>query len=269
MVRRTTTPRRPRGDEPAIVPAASDRLQIAAQIFAPSTVALLDALPAGHPTAVLDLGCGPGHSTKLLAERFTSAEVTGADISAGFLAEAASLVPAARFVRHDVTATPLPRAPLELAYGRLVLADLGHPVGLVERWASQLVERGWLVLEDLEWIRTDEPAFLGYLDVAALSRRAEGKELYAGQLLAAMAPPRGTAVVHAAVRTVTPTAAQVAAMSMLDLAARRDQILTSGTHSEQELDEVEAALAPFLRDARRTVVTFGVRQTALRRWGGR
>jgi SAM-dependent methyltransferase len=270
MVRRPTSSLTRREDGKADLGAAtSDRLQIAAQVFAGSSASLLETLPVGHPTAVLDLGCGPGHSTKLLAERFTSAEVTGVDVSAGYLADAAMLVPTARFVRHDVTTMPLPRAPLELVYGRMVLAELDRPVELVESWSSQLVERGWLVLEDLEWVRADDPAFLSYLELAATTLRAQGRELYAGQLLAAMAPPRGTAVVRAAVSTVTPTAAQSAAMFMLDLAARREQVLSRGLRTEQELDEVEAALAPFLRDTRRSVVTWGVRQMALRRWGGR
>lgn len=270
MVRRLTSALQRRAG-PALgdSPATSDRLQVLAQVFATSSATLLETLPVGHPTVVLDLGCGPGHSTRLLRERFKSADVTGADISAAHLAEAATLVPSARFVRHDVTTMPLPRAPVELAYGRLLLAHVRHPARLVASWTGQLVARGWLVLEDVEWIRTDDTVFLAYLELASALLRSQDTELYAGQLLAAMPSPRGTAVVHTGVATVEPTVAQAAAMFVLDLTALRGEALARIGVDDRTVDELDEALTSRLQDGRRDVITWGMRQVALRRWGGR
>jgi SAM-dependent methyltransferase len=65
-------------------------------------------LPAG--ARVADLGCGAGvPSTRRLAERF---DLLGVDVSAEQLALARENVPAARFVRADVTELELPAASL-------------------------------------------------------------------------------------------------------------------------------------------------------------
>jgi len=49
---------------------------------------LLGRLPAISPKRILDLGCGTGHITRFLAERFPEAAVEGVDISEGMLKEA-------------------------------------------------------------------------------------------------------------------------------------------------------------------------------------
>ena len=50
---------------------------------------LLDRIPLGAPGVIYDLGCGSGHLTRLLAERWSSSEVYGLDHSPQMLAEAA------------------------------------------------------------------------------------------------------------------------------------------------------------------------------------
>ena len=56
---------------------------------------LLGRVRTEHPDRVIDLGCGPGNSTGLLAARWPRAQLEGLDSSAAMLAEArASGVPA-------------------------------------------------------------------------------------------------------------------------------------------------------------------------------
>src|ERR1700684_3759487 len=57
---------------------ASQRLGVLASVFVPTSTALLRSLRGGSgsgtpPALVLDLGCGPGHTTAMLAEAFPSA----------------------------------------------------------------------------------------------------------------------------------------------------------------------------------------------------
>ena len=67
-----------------------------------SAAELLARVRAEHPARVIDLGCGPGNSTALLAARWPQAELEGLDSSAAMLAEArASGVPA-RWVEADL-----------------------------------------------------------------------------------------------------------------------------------------------------------------------
>lgn len=77
---------------------------------------LLAQVPLAAPTTVIDMGCGPGNSTELLAERWPEAHVTGLDSSPAMLAEARNRLPAASFAEADATTwTPDPRTDLVFA----------------------------------------------------------------------------------------------------------------------------------------------------------
>jgi trans-aconitate 2-methyltransferase len=51
-------------------------------------VELLARIPAASPATVVDLGCGPGNLTRLLADRWPGARVTGVDSSAAMIERA-------------------------------------------------------------------------------------------------------------------------------------------------------------------------------------
>ena len=63
---------------------------------------LLARVPLAAPAHVVDLGCGPGNSTELLAARFPDAQVMGVDSSPDMLAEARRRLPGRPFVQADV-----------------------------------------------------------------------------------------------------------------------------------------------------------------------
>jgi hypothetical protein len=90
---------------------AGERLSLVADLFASSSRALLRAAASSAPDLAVDLGCGPGHTTRLV-HAVTGAERTlGLDRSAVFIAKASSMETAGvSFVEHDVTKTPLPVA---------------------------------------------------------------------------------------------------------------------------------------------------------------
>ncbi len=62
-------------------------LKFAAPRLRPA-IDLLAAVPAEHPRTVYDLGCGAGNVTRLLAQRWPLARITGVDDSAAMLAKA-------------------------------------------------------------------------------------------------------------------------------------------------------------------------------------
>ncbi len=67
-------------------------------------VELLARVPNASPAHVADLGCGPGNSTALLAERWPNAYVEGIDSSPDMLAEAAKSAVRAQWVKANIAA---------------------------------------------------------------------------------------------------------------------------------------------------------------------
>src|SRR5258708_33674473 len=63
---------------------------------------LLAALPAIDARSVIDIGCGPGNSTELLAARFSGASVSGLDSSPDMIAAARERLPGLRFDVADI-----------------------------------------------------------------------------------------------------------------------------------------------------------------------
>lgn len=64
---------------------------------------LLSRIPDEAPERVVDLGCGAGNATRILAEKWPDAAITGVDSSPEMLARAREEAPAINWVRSDIT----------------------------------------------------------------------------------------------------------------------------------------------------------------------
>lgn len=63
---------------------------------------LLAQVPLTQARKIFDLGCGPGNSTQLLAERFPDASITGVDSSPDMLRQARERLPHCFFMQADL-----------------------------------------------------------------------------------------------------------------------------------------------------------------------
>ena len=59
-----------------------------------------------HPRRLIDLGCGPGNSTSVLAERWPDAEITGLDSSPEMIAAATRQYPNIKWLTGDIAKLP-------------------------------------------------------------------------------------------------------------------------------------------------------------------
>lgn len=80
---------------------------------------LVAQIPLSKPARIVDVGCGPGNSTAVLAARFPDAKISGMDSSPDMLDKARKAMPGVEFVQGDLkTYEPEPGA--DLVFGNAV-----------------------------------------------------------------------------------------------------------------------------------------------------
>ena len=199
---------------------AARRLQIVADVFAFSSRPFLEAVVDVAPEVAIDLGCGPGYSTRLLAEVTQCTQAIGLDSSEYFLSQARRNAPVhLSFVRHDVTQIPFPTGASDLIFSRLLLTHLRDPLSAVERWGTQLRPQGFLLLEEVEWIRMEHPLLSRYLEIQAALLRQQANELYIGPMLSQQQVNDGLRCFLSRVYQVPVSTAQAATMFSMNLPA--------------------------------------------------
>lgn len=107
---------------------------------------LLARVPVAAPARVVDLGCGPGNVTAMLAARWPEAAVTGIDSSAAMLARAEEAAPRARFVQADIAAWRPDAAP-DVIYSNAALHWLDDHRTLLPRLLGCLAPGGTLAVQ--------------------------------------------------------------------------------------------------------------------------
>lgn len=131
---------------------------------------LLARVPVTAAREVVDLGCGPGNSTELLAARWPEARVTGVDTSADMLATARGRLPNARFVHMDVAAWT-PGAAVDVIFANAVLHWVPDHARLLPRLFGALAPGGALAVQMPD--NLDEPSHALMREVARRPRFRE------------------------------------------------------------------------------------------------
>ncbi|MEK8032677.1 trans-aconitate 2-methyltransferase [Ideonella sp. DXS29W] len=132
---------------------------------------LLARVPLSGARRVVDLGCGPGNSTELLARRFGDAQVLGVDNSPAMLDEARQRLPGAQFELADIaTWAPAGDRP-DLLYANASLQWLSDHQGLLPRLWRSLAPGGVLAIQMPD--NLDEPSHRLMRELAARPPYAE------------------------------------------------------------------------------------------------
>jgi trans-aconitate 2-methyltransferase len=164
--------------------AAERRLELVAEAYRATSESFVGDRVPRRVGSVVDLGCGPGWSTELLARASRPHRLVGIDASASFVGRARRRVAGADFVVHDASSTPLPSSPHDVIYARLLLAHLRDPVGVVRRWQGELAPGGVVLVEDLEDVVAPPGPLADYEALSAGMVRSGGGPMYAGRSLA-------------------------------------------------------------------------------------
>lgn len=112
---------------------------------------LMGRIPLACPQTIYDLGCGSGNVTRLLADRWTSAEVIGMDNSPEMLAQASEIPSRIRWQEGDLTDWRPDGAP-SLLYSNAVIQWVPDHHALVPRLWARLPPGGCLAVQaPLSW----------------------------------------------------------------------------------------------------------------------
>jgi SAM-dependent methyltransferase len=198
------------GDLPAL------RLRHLAETYAGSSTELLARLGAVEGGAI-DVGCGPGYTTELLAGTLRPAWTVGLDRSARLVGEARARLPGLRFVEHDVTVGPLPALPAAVVYSRFLLTHLPDPAAAVRTWAAALAPGGRMVLEETAALTSEHPAIQRYYELVDGLQAHYGQRFRVGLELGDLARAAGLEVLESGVAVLTLPARRMALLHALNI----------------------------------------------------
>jgi trans-aconitate 2-methyltransferase len=107
---------------------------------------LLAAVPVAEPGQVVDLGCGPGNSTEVLARRFPGAKVSGLDSSPDMIAAARKRMPDVGFEVADLRTWTAP-GPFDVILSNAVFQWVPGHETILPALISKLAEGGSLAIQ--------------------------------------------------------------------------------------------------------------------------
>lgn len=240
---------------------AARRLTHLAEVYEPSSAALLRRWAPQRPRLAVDIGCGPGHTTRLLRATTEAAVTIGVDSSPRYLDSARAHDGAVvRYVQADASsALPAATHGAQVIYCRFLLTHLTNPVAALEAWRGSAAPGAVLIVEELEWIRSAHPALSRYYGLVESVQAAQGQEMYVGPAVEAMADAAGWHLLHSGTAGLDPPATSMALLHSLNLETlRHDPALSSVSRSE--LDHLARRLEAIARGEEVASVDNGVRQ---------
>jgi trans-aconitate 2-methyltransferase len=222
---------------------AARRLQVLADVYAPASRAFFQDIVINTPQVAVDLGCGPGYTTRLLAETTGCERAIGIDASEYFLALARENAPEhISFVQHDVSQVPFPVEQSDLISCRFLLTHLKDPQSIVERWATQLRPQGLLLLEEVEWIQTGHPLLSTYLDIVAATLEQQANQLYIGPSLDKMEVGSGLKRRMSRVYRLPVTTKHAATMFSMNVPSWKNQAFVLEQYGLEMIEQLEQGL---------------------------
>jgi len=238
---------------------AAQRLALVARVFEPASRAFLAEAGARRSALALDLGCGPGYTTEMVASALACERCVGLDASPAYVDAARRRAPRhCEFLCHDVLSLPYPTGRADLIYARFLVTHLADPEAALGGFASQLAPRGRLLLDEVEWIRSEGGAFARYLALVEAVLASQGQCLYVGPRLAALAERHA----HASrVREHAVDPRDAAGMFSLNWETLREHAAVAARTTASERDALAEELAALRDGASQALpITWGLRQ---------
>ena len=251
----------------------SERLHVVAHICEPATRWLLDRAGIEPGMRVVDVGCGIGTVTALLAERVgPSGSVVGVDVNQDQLEIARGLAAErglanVEFAAGDAAATRLERGTFDVAYSRFVLMHLRDPAGALREMTGLLADEGLLVCEEADssrwWAWPPAPGLRRMWKLFEALSTARGQDWQIGPKLPGLL--RAAGVPNPGVSVVQPAFLDGPGkrLPLLNLREGGEHFAEAGLVEREELEELRRELEALSLDGD-ALVTAGM---VVQAWG--
>lgn len=246
--------------------AAGLRLSLLAAVYERSSGEFLRSLLLEQPKLCIDLGCGPGLTTRLIQRTLSPVRTLGLEQSESFIERARALeVEGVEFLRHDVTELPWPVQPADLLYCRFLLTHLREPAQVLSSWLPCVVPTGVLALEELEHMRSPHPVLSEYYAIVEAMQAANGQEMYIGQRLAEIVGATPWVIHETRLLRLAIPGQQVARLHHLNIQTWKHVPFIGENYSRAHIEELEAQLGQLAREGADVPdVDYGMRQMVCR-----
>ncbi len=197
----------------------------------------------GDPKVAIDLGCGPGWSTRLIHEILHPARTIGLDASERYIAEARMNNRVdLEFAAHDIVRAPFPTPSPNVMFCRFLLTHL-HDLGQVfATWASIAAPDALLIIHETESLDADEPSLRRYYELLAQLQKHYGQTLHVGAVLNASFEGTGWKVIESRRRILEKPAKDMAELHVSNLRTWRHDAHAIESFDLDEIDSLEGSL---------------------------
>jgi SAM-dependent methyltransferase len=227
---------------------ASARLRRLAELYEVETRELLRRGGIQGARLAVDLGCGPGWTTRLLADELHPAQVVGLDASERYLAEARQRHgETCRFEQHDVTGAPFPVSAPDLLFCRFLLTHLRELPAVLATWASVAAPGARLLVHETERLESEHPALRTYYQRVGELQAHYGQVLNVGELLDRSFAGTPWKVVESRRVRVDKPAASMAELHLENIRTWRTDPFAQSAFDPAELDVLERDLEQIAR----------------------
>ena len=247
---------------------AAQRLRLLASVFEPSSARLLRGLVDSGGELGIDLGCGPGYTTRLVRQHIALGRVVGLDQSPRLLEQATRESSDARvsFAQCDISVSPFPVPPADFLYSRFLLTHLRDPAQVVRAWANAARPNACLVLEETAFMRGEHPAFPRYYALVERMQAHYGQRMYIGRELEALSASPNWVVESAQIAESPLPAADMARLHFFNLQTWSSDAFARENYSAAELAQLGSELERIANGETLVApVSLGMGQVVLRR----
>jgi trans-aconitate 2-methyltransferase len=230
---------------------AARRLNLLASTFDPSSRLLLNQLRLGVVHTALDVGCGPGHTTRLVSQMTGARRTVGFDQSRVFLELARENYgsdPSLEFQCCSVLDSPLPLPSAQLVFSRFLLTHLAEPVRALRNLVECIEVGGHLVLEEIERLDSPLPLLRRYYELVAALQSNHGQSTTIGAQLDdhVASLKTGIETLSSECTPLQLMGTQMPQLHLMNIATWKQDPKVEAIASAEELDRIERELSALI-----------------------